>query len=264
MNVIFICVIVLDKMCFHMLNLCWFKHKKILSVLGVFGKYFVFTKIENFQKQCCPVLATQSQVRQVFCHSRELMSQFWRLVRKWKVRSRRVHREFHGSARNSLAGRPFSHKKHLEIFFITLTLSVLAAYPGDLLVTHPSREKRMFCVSKSVFQNLFSFPSNILWLFTFSLNLNSPKHSVSLFTTSIFALFTSKSSRKRYGLSFPHLISHVLSFIFVNVCVDVLFFSLWVCFGFWVVLIWIVEVLFLCDLVSVDRFIYYHVLVSLR
>ena len=118
MNSIFICVIVLVKMCFHMLNLCWFKHKKILSVLGVFGKYFVFTKIENFQKQCCPVLATQSQVRQVFCHSRELMSQFWRLVRKWKVRSRRVHREFHGSARNSLAGRPFSHKKHLEIFFI--------------------------------------------------------------------------------------------------------------------------------------------------
>ena len=39
--------------------------KRFLSVLVVFGKYFVFTKIEKFQKQCCPVLATQSWVRQV-------------------------------------------------------------------------------------------------------------------------------------------------------------------------------------------------------
>ena len=33
---------------------------------------------------------------------------------------------------------------------------------------------------------------------------------------------------------------------------------------FEIVLVWIVEVLFFCKLVSVDRFIYYHVLVSLR
>ena len=39
--------------------------KRFLSVLVVFGKYFVFAKIEKFQKQCCPVLATQSWVRQV-------------------------------------------------------------------------------------------------------------------------------------------------------------------------------------------------------
>ena len=34
--------------------------KRFLSVLGVFGKYFVCTKTKKFQKQCCPVLATQS------------------------------------------------------------------------------------------------------------------------------------------------------------------------------------------------------------
>ena len=36
--------------------------KRFLSVLGVFGKYFVFIKTERFQKQCYPVLATQLRV----------------------------------------------------------------------------------------------------------------------------------------------------------------------------------------------------------
>ena len=60
--------------------------------------------------------------------------------------------------------------------------------------------------------------------------------------------------------------SRVLSFIFVNICVVVLF--CFFCYGFVsifeIVLVWIVEVLFLCELVSVDRFMYYNVLVSLR
>ena len=43
-----------------------------------------------------------------------------------------------------LAGRPSSREKHLEMFFIILTLSVLAACPGDLLATHPNCEKRVF------------------------------------------------------------------------------------------------------------------------
>ena len=55
----------------------------------------------------------------------------------------------------------------------------------------------------------------------------------------------------------------------MNICVDVLFFFCFVfCYEFVsifeIVLVWIVEVLFLCELVSVDRFMYYHVLVSLR
>ena len=125
--------------------------KRFLSVLGVFGKYFVFTKIEKFQKQCCPVLATQSRVIQVAYYSRELAGWFWRLVREWKVQLRGVHRDFHSSACDSLAGRPSSRKKHLEFFFIILTLSVLVACPGDLLATCFSCEKRVFCVSKTVF-----------------------------------------------------------------------------------------------------------------
>ena len=128
-------------------------NKKIfLSVLGVFGKYFVFTKTEKFQKQCCPVLATQSRVIQVACYNREFAGWFWRLVREWKVQLRGVHRDFRGSARDSLASRPSSREKHLETFFIILTLNVLAACPGDLLATYFNHEKRVFCISKKVFK----------------------------------------------------------------------------------------------------------------
>ena len=91
--------------------------KRFLSVLGVFEKYFVFTKTEKFQKQWCPVLATQSRVIQVTKFSRELMCQFWQLVCEWKVQSWGLHKDFRGSARDSLADRPSSREKHLEIFF---------------------------------------------------------------------------------------------------------------------------------------------------
>ena len=48
------------------------------------------------------------------------------------------------------------------------------------------------------------------------------------------------------------------------ICVDVLF-LLWVCFDvFGIVLVWIIKVLFLCKLVSVDRFMYFPMLVFLR
>ena len=90
--------------------------KKFFSVLGFFGKYFVFTKIENFQKQYCPILATQLRVIQVACYSRELACWFWRLVCEWKVQSRGVHRDFRGSTRDSLTGRPSNREKHLENF----------------------------------------------------------------------------------------------------------------------------------------------------
>ena len=70
---------------------------------------------------------------------------------------------------------------------------------------------------------------------------------------------------KRYGLLFSHLIPRILSFIFVSICVGVLiFFLLWVCFDvFGIVLVWIIKVLFLCKLVSVNRFIYFPMLVFL-
>ena len=116
MNAIFICVIVLDKICFYMLNLCWFKHKKIFECFRCFWKVFCSSKTENFKKQCCPVLATQSWVSQVACHSRKLAGQFWRLVHKWKVQSWGVHRDFRGSTCDSLASKTSSREKHLANF----------------------------------------------------------------------------------------------------------------------------------------------------
>ena len=70
---------------------------------------------------------------------------------------------------------------------------------------------------------------------------------------------------KRYGFLFSHLISRILSFIFLSICVGVLIFLLWVCFDiFGIVLVWIIKVLFLYKLISVDRFIYFPLLVFLR
>ena len=54
MNSIFICVIVLDKMCFHILNLCWFKRKKIFECFRCFWKVFWFYKNWKFQKTVLP------------------------------------------------------------------------------------------------------------------------------------------------------------------------------------------------------------------
>ena len=50
MNAIFIYVIVLDYIWFHMLNFYWSNTKIFLSVLVVFGKYFVFAKIVKIFK----------------------------------------------------------------------------------------------------------------------------------------------------------------------------------------------------------------------
>ena len=54
MNAIFICVIVPVKMCFHMLNLCWFKHKKIFECFRCFWKVFRFYKNWKFSKTVLP------------------------------------------------------------------------------------------------------------------------------------------------------------------------------------------------------------------
>ena len=98
--------------------------KIFLSILGVFGKYFIFAKTENFQKQRCLVLATQSRVIQLTCHSRELTSRFWRLVCEWKVQSWGVHRDFRDLAHDSLASETTNHEKHLANFFQIFWLEV--------------------------------------------------------------------------------------------------------------------------------------------
>ena len=91
------------------------------------------------------------------------------------------------------------------------------------------------CLAKSgsIFKNLFNFRSNFLWLFTFSLNWNSPKHSVSLSTNSIFVLFHLQIFKKKVWvlISSPHISCFELHFCeYLCWCFC---FSLWVCFNFW-------------------------------
>ena len=120
--------------------------KNIFECFRCFWKVLCFYKNWKISKTmlACFGDSSKSQVIQVACYSHELACWFWRLVREWKVHSWGVHRDFHGLTCDSLAGRPSSREKHLEIFFTILTLSVLAACPGDLLVTQPSRKKRVF------------------------------------------------------------------------------------------------------------------------
>ena len=101
--------------------------KIFLSVLVVFGKYFVLSKTENFKKQYCPVLATQSRVSQVACHNCELTGKFWRLVREWKVQSRGVHR-FSRLSSQLPREWDFQSRKTLSKFFKTFGLTCFGGW----------------------------------------------------------------------------------------------------------------------------------------
>ena len=118
--------------------------KRFLKCFRCFWKVFCSKNMKISKIHFCPVLATQSRVSQVAGLSHEFAGLFWRLVRKWKVQSRGLLRNFGGSARDSFAGRPSSREKHLENFFKLLSLSVLAAWTGDFVATLFSREKRVF------------------------------------------------------------------------------------------------------------------------
>ena len=176
-----------------------------------------------------------------------------------------VHRDFRGSARDSLASRPSNCEKHLEVFFTFLSLSVLAASPGDLLATHFSREKRVFCISKTVFKS-FQFSLELFMTIHFLSQLNLTQTlCVTLYKLHCCICSPPNLQEKRYGFLFSHLISRILSFIFVCICVGVLIF----CYGFvsmflGLFLFGLLKVLFLCKLVSVDSFIYFLVFVFLR
>ena len=139
---VFICSIFVDS-----------NTKRFLSVLVVFGKYFVFAKIEKFQKQFCPIWATQSRVKQVACHSRELAGRFWQLVHEWKVQSRGVHKDFRGSARDSLASKTSSRKKHLANFFIILGLKCFGGWNWRLSGDLPQSRKSRCLQKEALFQH---------------------------------------------------------------------------------------------------------------
>ena len=161
-----------------MLNLCWLITKIFLSVLVVFGKYFVFTKISKIVLHCSSdlVVGRTSRMPQSRAHHRDFSrltsdslagkcfsckkdleyfsnklefyafrSSSWRLVRRWKVQLRGVHRDFRGSVCDSLASGTSIREKHLENFFKSFLPSVLATSLGDWNATCFSHENRMFC-----------------------------------------------------------------------------------------------------------------------
>ena len=111
--------------------------KRFLSVLGVFGKYFVW-KIWKFQKSCFALFWRLSRV---------FAGIFWRLVREWKVQSRGLLRDFRGSVRDFLAGRPSSREKHLENFS---NFCPWVFWRLDL-ATRFSRENRVFWIYRGSF-----------------------------------------------------------------------------------------------------------------
>ena len=177
---------------------------------------------------------TQSQVIQVACYSREVACWFWRFVREWKVQSRGLHRDFRGSACNSLVGRPSSHEKHLENFFHNFIFECFGSLPLRLVGDSPQLRKTRVWQKVGQFLNLLSFPSNFLWLFTvfpFLSQLNLPKHFVSHSLNSIFASFLLQSSRKKYGFSLSHLISSCFksNFRFLGLSLWIEIYCVWTC-----------------------------------
>ena len=124
--------------------------KRFLSVLGVFGKYFVLQKLKISKIIFCPVLATQSRVSQVARHRRELTGQFWRLVCEWKVQSRGVHRDFRDSTHGSLTSKTSSHEKHRK-FFQTFVLKCFGGWIWRLSGDLPQPRKTRVLHSKGSF-----------------------------------------------------------------------------------------------------------------
>ena len=159
---VFTCSIFVDS------NTKWF-----LSVLGVFGKYFVFTKTEIFKNSVALFWwlscgSDKAHVTVAFSRGR-----LWLLVRKWKVQSRGVHRDFRGSALDSLASETSSREKHLTNFFKNFWLEVFWRLALATCTRFDSVAKNAcFAQWGQFFKTFFSFPLNFLWLFTFSLNWN--------------------------------------------------------------------------------------------
>ena len=131
--------------------------------------------------------------------------------------------DFCGSARDSLVGRPSSHEKHLEIF----SQFWLWVFWWLALATCFNREKRVFCVSKTVFKNFLIFPSTFCDCSLSSLFLSQLKLTQTLCVTLYklhFCIFSPPNLQEK-GMGSHFLTSYrVLNFIFVNICVIVLSF----------------------------------------
>ena len=122
-------------------------------------------------------------------------------------------------------GQTFQSRKTLRNFFHNFDFECFGGLPQRLVGNSPQSRKTRVWQKVGQFLKTFSvFPRTF---YDYSLSLSTETHPNTLchsLQTPFLHLFTSKSSRKRYGFLFPHLISRVLSFIFVNICVRVFFF----------------------------------------
>ena len=148
-----------------MLNLCWYKLKKIFECFRCFWKVFCFYKNWKISKTLLPCFGDS-----VVGHlSHEIQPRarvlIWRLIREWKVQSRGLHKNFRGLARNSLAGWHSSREKHLENFsqfclWVFWRLDLVTCWRLTSVT-----KKACFAFRREFLKIFSAFSFDFLWLF---------------------------------------------------------------------------------------------------
>ena len=117
MNAVFICVIVLVKMCFHMLNLCWFKHKKIFECFRYFWKVLCFyKKLKNFKSSVALFWRLSRGSSKSHATAVSLRVDFGDLFASERSSHEGYTEIFATQLTTPSQGRPSSREKHLENF----------------------------------------------------------------------------------------------------------------------------------------------------
>ena len=162
-------------------------------------------------------MAAQSRVCQVASLSCIFAGLFWRLVREWKVQLRGSLRDFRGSSRDLLAGRPSSREKHLDKFskFCSCVLWRLELATVWRLVS--VTKIACFVHTGAVFKFfVFFFPRSFCDCSLSSSFALSLSHCASFFDLHCLPLLSSQSSTNRYVFS-------ILNSFYL-----LLWFSLWI------------------------------------
>ena len=134
----------------------------------------------------------------------------WRFVRGWKVQSWGVHRDFHGSVRNSFASGTSSREKHLEnfskVFFQVFWWLVLAT-----CMRFDSVAKIACFAQNGLVFEPFQFSFEFSWLFiVFPISNLSKTHHVTLKETPFLQI-----SKEKVWVFYPQSIFHVFSLVFL-------------------------------------------------
>ena len=213
-----------------MLNPCWLNTKRFLSVLVVFGKSFVFTKMSKISKIvlscfCDSVTGWSSRMSQSRAHTEifrcsiagqcpshekylEYFSKFGFLMFLATHSSDlfaggRSSRE--GTQKFSRLTSRLPREKHLDKFFKFFFLSVLATGLGNLLATWLNCENRVFWANRSVFKLFQFFPRNFVTIHCLPHFIPLPNTPCTQPKPPLLII----SPRKRYGFLFSHSILHV-------------------------------------------------------